>query len=267
MRRSRNIGTSAQGHGQDNKLVIPQIYAGRRDMLEDLHNPNFVELTVGGTVRTFIVEQTRDDSAHPCTVDDVARVLDMVTPEDLQGLQLIVFRQPTRKQASLSPVWGRLRYFMEVGRHGGAALFLESGTTKGAVQRFPRNMSVEDEAELDRFRRDGHQIIDDRRSISVVLDMKTQREVQLYRTVLHEVGHHVDYLEKVERMGDDGDWVELWEQYWQRPARERETFAHSYADRVGTTLRDQGRVPFARLDSEERIIGLGLRSSDFDTNS
>jgi hypothetical protein len=112
---------------------------------------------------------------HPCTVDDVATVLGMIAPQDLEGLKLIIFRQPTRKQATISPVWGRLRYFMEIGRHRGGALILEAGASKGALQRFPRKMHVDDEAELERFRANGQTIVEDRRSISVVLDMTAQR--------------------------------------------------------------------------------------------
>jgi hypothetical protein len=163
---------------------------------------------------------------------------------------------------------------MEIGRHRGAALILEAGESKGSLQRFPRKMNVDDEAELERFRANGQTIIEDRRSISVVLDMPAQREVQLFRTVLHEVGHQVDYLEKVQRPSNDeeSDWSELWEQYWQRPSREREVFAHAFADRNGSALRLTGRIPFPRLDNEERLLGLGLRPSDFharpdDTNA
>jgi hypothetical protein len=234
-------------------------------MIKDLDEPVFVELAVGGAVRTFVVERTRDDSAYPCTVDDVARVLDAVDPIDIDGLQLVIFRQPTRKQAVLSPAWGRLRYFMQLGRHRGAALILEAGPTEGLTVRFSRNMDLDDEAELDRFRRDGHQVVEDRRSISVRFDMAAQREVQLYRTVLHEVGHHVDYLEKVQRPSDEGhdDWDALWSRYWQRPSREREVFAHAYAERLGAALRTVGRIPFDRIGDEERIVGLGLRPGDF----
>jgi hypothetical protein len=264
-RRNRKIGTAAQGHGHNNRLVIPDVYQGKQDMLEDLDSPSFVEIAIAGELRTFVVERTREDSMHPCTVDDVSAVLGMIAPQDLDGLKLIIFRQPTRKQATISPVWGRLRYFMEIGRHRGAALILEAGASKGALQRFPRKMQVDDEAELERFQANGQKIIEDRRSISVVLDMAAQREVQLFRTVLHEVGHQVDYLEKVERPYDveDSERSDLWERYWQRPSREREVFAHSYADRVGTALRNEGRIPFARIDAEERLLGLGLRPSDF----
>jgi hypothetical protein len=73
-------------------------------MCEHLVEPCFVELEVSGRERTFIVERTRDDVAHPCTVDDVAGVLSMVDATHIDGLSIVLFRQPTRKQEVLNPV-------------------------------------------------------------------------------------------------------------------------------------------------------------------
>jgi hypothetical protein len=87
--------------------------------------------------------------------------------------------------------------------------------------------------------------------------------------VLHEIGHHLDYLEKVEwpMENADTDGTDLWDRYWQRPSAEREAFAHRYADRVGAELRDEHAIPFARLDAPERIRDLGLRPDDFDIDT
>jgi len=91
------------------------------------------------------------------------------------------------------------------------------------------------------------------------------REVQLYRTILHEIGHWVDYLQKVDIPSDrpGADWSELWDRYWQRPTREREAFAHRYADEAGAAHRATGAVPFDRRDDPARMIALGLRPTDF----
>ncbi|MDD9947009.1 MAG: hypothetical protein OXU20_38555, partial [Myxococcales bacterium] len=60
----------------------------------------------------------------------------------------------------------------------------------------------------------------------------TVRNTQLYRTLPHEVGHYVQYHQDVEsRAGDDLDeWGRLNDAYFSRPQREREDFAHRYAD-------------------------------------
>lgn len=265
-RRNRNIGTAGHGHGSDNRMVVPLPHRGRRQVIEAVNDPNFVEIEVAGEVRTFVVERTRADTAHPCTPDDVVRVLSYVPANDIYGLDIVVFRQPTRKQERLSPVWGRLSYFMEVGKTGGAALILEAGSTSPGVERFGRNLSLDARAELERFRQAGLPVVEHRRRFDVQLDFAGLRMTQLYRTVLHEVGHYVDYLQKVERPSEadpSKTWFELWDRYWQRPQRERETFAHRYAETHGGRLTDAGRLPFDRLDDPERLRELGLRVDDF----
>ena len=39
-------------------------------------------------------------------------------------IDMIVFRQPTRKQIRLSSVWGRLLYWATIGRRTGTAIYL-----------------------------------------------------------------------------------------------------------------------------------------------
>ena len=266
-RRNRNIGTAAQGHGSDNRLVIPSPLAGWRSMCEELVAPCFVELEVAGQKRTFIVEKTRNDSVHVCTVDDIARMLTMIDAAHIDGLSVVVFRQPTRKQELLDPVWGRLQYFLEVGRHSGAAIILESSPKGRSRTRFSRSLTPDESAELERFREDGFPIVEDRRGFDVLLDMSGRRSTQLYRTVLHEVGHYLHYLEKVEWPSGRhaaSDWTQLWDSYWQRGSKEREAFAHRYAERVGADLRDRGAIPFDRLDDVNRLLDLKLRPEDFE---
>ena len=67
----------------------------------------------------------------------------------------------------------------------------------------------------------------------------TCRATVLYRTLLHEVGHHVDRRDYGQRGEDDA--------YYQRPARERESFAHRYAERIAGDLRARRVIPFARI--------------------
>ena len=56
-----------------------------------------------------LVEPVIDRYTHCCTPDDVFTMLQMVPSEDLDDVRLVVLRQPTRKQAILSPVWGDWR--------------------------------------------------------------------------------------------------------------------------------------------------------------
>lgn len=259
-RRSRNIGTSAQGQGADNEMVVPD----RDSILRRLEDPQFVEVEVAGGMRSVVVERTRPDTVHACTVEDVVHMLELVNPAHLAGLDLVVLRQPTRKQANLEPVWGSLRYYLQVGRHTGGAFILDAVPATSTI-RFERKMTPDQHAELERLRASGAKFTETRRSIDLTYEPAVAREVQLYRTVLHEIGHWVDYLDKVEvpaaRPG--AEWDELWDRYWQRPTREREAFAHRYADETGAALRSTGAIPFERRDEPARIIDLGLRPTDF----
>ncbi len=160
-RRNRNIGTAKQGHGQDNRLVIPKGWPDDRVFYEVLRSPVAVRRTVGGSELTFLVEPPRAGSFHACTVDDICRVLDFVPPEHLNGIDLIVLRQPTRKQELLRPVWGRLAHHAVTGRHSGTAIFLEAQS--GAPLSWSTSLDPEDAAELERLRADGHVVTRERR--------------------------------------------------------------------------------------------------------
>ena len=109
VRRNRNIGTARQGHGQDNRLVVPS-NRGCLSALDRIGCYRKEERQIEGISMSFVVEEPRANSVHPCTVDDVARALSMIPTSDWVGISTIVFRQPTRKQAILRPAWGRLRY-------------------------------------------------------------------------------------------------------------------------------------------------------------
>lgn len=259
-RRSRTIGTPAQGHGADNKMVVPD----RDSILRRLADPRFVEVEVAGAVRSVVVERTRPGAMHACTVDDIVEMLEQVDAAHLVDLDLIVLRQPTRKQESLEPVWGSLRYYLQIGRHAGGALILDA-VPDTVVVHFDRKMTPDQQAELDRLQQSGAKVVETRRAIDLAYSPAAARDVQLYRTVLHEIGHWVDYLEKVEIPSDQpgGDWDRLWERYWQRPTREREAFAHRYADETGAALRATGAIPFDRRDGQARMTELGLRPADF----
>ena len=138
-------------------------------------------------------------------------------------------------------------------------------TPATGTRRVGRRMTPDQHAELDRLRRSPAKVAETRRSIDFTLTPAFVREVQLYRTVLHEIGHWVDYLEKVEIPSDrpGADWSDLWERYWLRPRSERESFAHRYADEAGSALEALEAIPFKRRDEPDRLLELGLRPTDF----
>jgi hypothetical protein len=72
------------------------------------------------------------------------------------------------------------------------------------------------------------------------------RTTQLYRTLLHEIGHHVGRLEYHARHKDTGhDAAD--ELYFARPPAEREAAAHRYADSWASRLRANRIIPFAPI--------------------
>lgn len=258
-RRNRNIGTAARGHGQDNQLVIPQRWSDERVFWEKLNDP--VAVHAGDLV--VLVEPVLAGYMHACTPDDVLAVLREV-PEDLGDLRTVALRQPTRKQAVLRPVWGRLAYYAEIGPHRGPTVFLEAQEV-GRVVRESTSMSVEDQREFDRLIADGHRPVRDARAFRYELTLKATRATQLYRTLLHEVGHQVDYMRSVEapqtELGRDADFAEsdaIVNRYWAKSSREKEAFAHRFADELGERLRHSGVFPFQRLADPGRLRSQGL---------
>ena len=96
-------------------------------------------------------------------------------------------------------------------------------------------------------------------------DLTAVRSVQLYRTLLHEIGHWVHWTQLVKRPASENgeSEEELEEMYFQKPQVERESFAHRYADERRKELKVKGRIPFERKVSNVRLGRQGLRVSDF----
>lgn len=230
VRRNRNIGTPAQGHGEDNRLTIPESWHDRGVYYERLGDcPTFTQRVNGHYLR-FFVEPTRTGWFHPCSVEDAMEILSNVPAQDLAILDFIVMRQPTRKQRILRPVWGRAVFAFEKAPHAGTAIVLEAQHLGPTVWR--NALDPQDQRELDRLQADGHQIRKTRRSITITPTAANLRNTVLYRTLLHELGHHVDYRRFT---GDAWD---------SRPSAQKEDFAHRYAAEQMAALRQVGAVPF-----------------------
>ncbi len=126
-RRNRKIGTKAQGHGLDNRLVIPSSWHNLQSYWEDLSSYVTVKRKIGEKEQVFIVEPTNKGWFYPCTIDDMTMLLQHCTQADLESFDLIIMRQPTRKQKVLSSVWGRARFWASISKHHeGSAIIIES---------------------------------------------------------------------------------------------------------------------------------------------
>jgi hypothetical protein len=250
-RRNRNIGTAKQGGGRDNRLVIPDICLRGRRWTEQLNPHQKIHRMIAGREAVFIIEETYGTCKHACTVEDIRHVLANIPSVDWEGLETFVLRQSTRKQWLLRPTWGRMFYSADLGLPGrrplrlGPAIMLEAVDCSVKLK-WRSALDPDDQAELARLQDDGHRV--SRKGQYHILSMTPEsvRATQLYRTLLHEIGHWVDYLEKVERPAEKGagEYAELSAAYFRRPNQEREAFAHRYADTTRARLMKFGVVPF-----------------------
>ena len=260
-RRNRNIGTAKQGHGRDNRLVIPQPADAVRTWKEQLGPHRHVSVDVSGKPVDFFIEDNTGGCVHACSVEDVATMLSHVPESDWAGLSIVVLRQPTRKQRVLAPAWGRLIYFAELGRAGstpittGPAVLLEAVNPDAKLE-WSTSLQPDMVAELERLRSDGHLIerVGHRHDFSMTRE--SVRATQLYRTLLHEIGHWTDWLEKVETpCARGGDFSALSDAYFTRAQGEREAYAHRYADSLRVRLEREGAIPFAQsVAAKDKLI-------------
>lgn len=250
-RRNRNTGTAKRGHGQDNRLVVPTFCYPTSIVYhyENLKNYKTALRDASGYRITFLVEKTREDCRHACTVDDIMHLLQHVPPEDLEGIELIVLRQSKRKEETLRPVWGRWVPYAVIDDYSGTAIFLETATLSKPV-RWSKSLTPDIQAELERLEADGHKITTTKRHHVLSADLNSVRSTQLYRTLLHEIGHHVDN----KRSPNAFD---------KKPSNDKEAFAHNYADKLRQKLSEAGAIPFARIFNTESIERDKLRLSDF----
>lgn len=245
VRRNRNVGTKAHGHGSNNKLVIPESWHEAKCFYERLDSYVVVKRRVAEHDLTFMIEPTRPGWFYPCTVEDICCALLHVPSEHVANFSLIVMRQPTRKQRMLSPVWGRAVFVFDAPDCSGAAIVLEAQNDEPLA--WPISLSPERARELDRLRADGHEVHKSKRRFEISTTPDSLRNTVLYRTLLHEVGHHVDHSRRS---------VEEWHG---RTPTEREDYAHRYAAEMRERLQGLGVMPFSRRIDDGTLLQEGLK--------
>ncbi|MBP6628492.1 MAG: hypothetical protein KBG28_01010 [Kofleriaceae bacterium] len=257
-RRNRHQGTAARGHGQDNRLTIPDSWLDTRMYWERLRLAVVVRRDLDGQPLTVLVEPPAPGFVHACTVDDVVAVWALIPADERRGLELVALRQPTRKERTLAASWGRLGYASELAPGGGPAIFLHAVRARGVVLRWPRSMTPADTQEFERLRSDGFAATESRRWIELVGGVDVVRATLLYRTLLHEVGHYVDWCTSVLAHVGTAEEDERWRAYDGKPGHDKEAFAHAYATRLAAALRAGGHLPVPRRRDEAGMIADGL---------
>lgn len=246
-RRNRNIGTAKQGFGQNNKLTIPEPCGVLKSFYERLTDYQKIKSVINGHEFLFVVEQTRTDCKHSCSVADIETIIEQIPKEDYGELKLIVLRQPKRKEEVLSPTWGRLIYSYEFEKDYFPAIILDAIDLTRKFK-WKNNLSIDDQKEFKRLIEDGHKIKNNGRHYVADYELEYVRNTQLYRTLPHEFGHYVQYLEFVERPSTEDEDYEVWEarqdKYFEIPKEEKEKFAHKYADNLKTELKKKKIIPF-----------------------
>ncbi len=269
-RKNRNIGTAKQGHGKNNRDRIPRLWSDSKLNWNRGHPHTVVTKQVWGRTMPFLIEHTRQDCFHACTIDDIASLLNLLPKrhinnyKDIEGIQGIVLRQPTRKEQSLSPVWARLGYGVDVGGVIGPVVFIEAQQLPLAVH-WGTSISPSDQKELDRLVAAADQVEHSRRGHDLRFELAGVRRVQLFHSLPHEIGHWADMYENVERpaLDDFDEWERLWDRYFLRAGSEREDFAHRYAENAVAEMRKSGAVPFDRKLDPEALLAEGLSLEDF----
>ena len=249
-RRNRNIGTVKQGHGSNNKLTIPSPCLVSRSFYERLGAYEKIEKQINGHLFIFIIESTRKNCLHACTVGDIERIIENIPSSNYGSLKLIVFRQPKRKEEILSPVWGRLIYSYDFEGDYYPAVILEAMDYSKKIH-WSKSQQPDDQKEFERLKKDGHQFTENKKDFTAIFELEKVRNTQLYRTLPHELGHYIHYLEFVERPEKEGEDFEEWEKrtefYSQIPRSEKEKYAHKYAGDLLEKLQKENKIPFAPI--------------------
>ncbi len=264
-RRNRNIGTAKQGFRRQNKLTIPFSWHEMAYFFEKLNNPIKLKRYIHQREFIFVVEETRESAFHACTIDDLCRVLTALPAEDLGELDLIVLRQPKRKEEILDAAWGRLIYAYELNKAIHPAIILEAQDYSKPLK-MARAMNPERQQEFERLKADGHIFQAGKREFVATLTLENVRKTQLYRTLLHEVGHYVHYRDSVGPFDEDMEEISIEdriEQHHRLTERVKEDYAHRYAEETQRRLTDEKIIPFQRMASSEALINQGVRVTDF----
>ncbi|PXX34909.1 ImmA/IrrE family metallo-endopeptidase [Undibacterium pigrum] len=241
-RRNKHVGTKAHGHGNDNRMVVPEAWG--EIYYEKLDTHVLVRRDIAGREMRFFVEPTRADCFYACSIDDICRVLAHCPAEALSAFDFIVLRQPTRKQRILSPTWGRAIFSFEIRQQRGAAIVIEAHNLAG--YQWGKHFNQEELRELARLQQDGHTITRSRQGYAIFPDAQSMRNTILYRTLLHEIGHHVDFNRST---------LEEWDS---KTRSTKEDYAHRYAAELYVRLEQQAVVPFAAILDEAAMARDGL---------
>lgn len=263
-RRNRNIGTLKSGRSQNNKFVIPDRWSDFKIFWERLVSPVICPVAIKGHNLTILVEPPTLGSIHASTPQDIIRVLGLVTQEHLEEIDVVVLRQPKRKEEILKPAWGRFIYYADLGRYSGPGVYLEAMQTN-AVIRWGNKLTPFYEKELSALEADGHEIERVRRGYNIKTTPASVRSTQLFRTLPHEIGHAVDYLKHSLNPSIDATTEAesefIRKTFNSKPTLDKEEYANRYAKEFFD--RNSDVLPFNRDFEKQELVNMGLNPDWF----
>jgi hypothetical protein len=119
---------------------------------------------------------------------------------------------------------------------------------------------------LDRLRQDGHIVRFDGKKYLVESNSTSLRNTVLFRTILHEVGHYVDWTQSINKSIAAADPLEearIDREHDTKPMLTKENFAHQYAGSMAEELRKNGKIPFADDARQEDLLRDNLKPQWF----
>jgi len=218
VKRNRNIGTKKAGYKKQSEFRIP--FQNNMPFYENIEKQDCCQKVVNGKVYYFIIEKLKPDYTYTCSVDEICEVLSHCPVDDLEGLGLIILRQPKKKEEIFSLCWGRLIYKFEYNGKLQPAIILEAiNLSKDTVIK-KSEMSLFFKKELQILQTEGHEIIDENHNIIIKRNFQAARNTQLFRTLPHEIGHYV--------FCKSGNRINNYE--------EKESYANGYAEKIRASL-------------------------------
>lgn len=214
IKRNRNIGTKKSGLRKQSKFNIP--WQNNKPFYENMKNPRQYQRVIKGKTYYFIVEELNQNYIYTCSIDEISNVLSFVPADDLEGLNLIILRQPKEKEEILDPCWGRLQYDFEFKGVPQPAIILEAINLNRDIKMKKAGISPFFQRELSRLQIEENEITYDKRTLTIKKTRESAKNTQLYRTLLHEIGHYVYFIK--------GKNIDNYE--------EKEAFANNYAESI-----------------------------------
>jgi len=251
VRRNKNIGTSKQGIKKQSVFRLPFDSKNFLDFYEKLNSCRKLEIDLGHKKMMFVVETTKKGFIHACSVEDIIHILKSIPFTYWGTLEMIVLRQPKKKEVFISPVWGRLIYSYSFENQYKQTIILESVDYSKKLK-WSKKLDADSQKELSRLKDDGHLIIEQKKQYIIKMNGESVRNTQLYRTLLHEIGHlyHFAITDK--------------EKYKKILSSEKEYFAHQLADKLKKELEEKQIIPFGRKLNAEFIQNYNLSITDFE---